>query len=422
MPLRWFPRTETGKIRRRDIEAAYRQRPATLRQADDLYRQAVAAHHHGHHDSAIASIRQAIAINPKAALYHSMLASTLRENGQLDEAIASYCEAIALQPDLGAAHYNLATALLLRGEMATGWTEYEWRLKIPALNRTQSIYEKPRWVGDVGGGRTLLIHAEQGLGDTLQFCRYAPLTVRRGFRVIMAVPPTLTRLMSSLPAVHRIVACDEPPPAFDLHCPMLSLPLALGTTLDTIPNGIPYLHADPARIAAWAQRLDGVANRGPRIGIAWAGSATLAADRHRSLTPGRLAPLVGLPDVHFVSLQKGSPPHADLPLTDFMEEMADFAETAALIANLDLVISVDTAVVHLAGALGKPVWLLDRFDPCWRWLLGRRDSPWYPTLRLYRQRQPGDWEAVLAEVARDLREFAATMSARPYLVDKALST
>jgi hypothetical protein len=185
------------------------------------------------------------------------------------------------------------------------------------------------------------------------------------------------------------------------------MPLALGTTLTTIPGAASYLHADSGRVAAWRTRLAAMSNPGPRIGLVWAGSAAAVADRRRSLAPDRLRSLFELPGLHFLSLQKGGPPVPDnFPLSNFMNEMEDFADTAALIANLDLVISVDTAVVHLTARLGKPVWMLDRFDPDWRWLTGRRDSPWYPTLRIYRQPRPGDWDPALAEIARDLRSFA----------------
>jgi len=212
-------------------------------------------------------------------------------------------------------------------------------------------------------------------------------------------------LLRGLPGVDLLVGRGEELPAFDLHCPMLSLPLALGTTLETIPNSAFYLQADAAQEGMWRARLG--AMDGNRIGLAWAGKPSNISDGRRSLDPQRLARLFEFPGLHFFSLQRGGPQAPNgFPLTDVMDEMEDFADTAALIANLDLVISVDTAVAHLAAAVGKPVWLLDRFDACWRWLAGRRDSPWYPNLRLYRQPRPGDWDTVLTEVAHDLRDFA----------------
>jgi glycosyl transferase family 9 (putative heptosyltransferase) len=220
--------------------------------------------------------------------------------------------------------------------------------------------------------------------------------------------------MLSLAGVERIVAYGEALPPFDLHCPTMSLPLAFATTIDTIPGETPYLRADAAQAASWRARLDALDDPRPRIGVAWAGNprphllAAAAVGRRRSIPTEKLAPLLAIPGLHFFSLQKDGPTAPDhYPLTDFMGEIGDFADTAALVANLDLVVSVDTSVVHLAGALGKPVWLMDRFDTCWRWLLGRRDSPWYPSLRLYRQPRPDDWDSVVAEIAADLRGFAA---------------
>jgi len=412
MPIRWFPRTPSGTIKRRDIKAAYIRYSGGPRAADALYLRAVTAHEMGRHDLAAASLHEAIAINPGSAPYHAALGNALRELGLLDEAIASYRKAIAMTPELIDAHYNLATTLLLQGDMRAGWAAFEWRWKTEYLSMVQWPFTQPQWAGEPARGRTLLIHAEQGLGDSLQFCRYATLAARRGLRVILEVQAPLVRLLRNLPGVERVMARGEALPDFDLHCPMMSLPLAFATTVETIPRSAAYLRADPAQVEAWRMRLDGMAQRGPRIGLVWAGSATLTIDLRRSINPEKLAPLVRLPGLHFVSLQKVGPTApADFRLTDFMEEMNDFAATAALIANLDLVISVDTAVTHLAAALGKPVWMLDRFDHCWRWLTGRRDSPWYPTLRLYRQPQRGDWDSVLADVVRDLKALRATVPA-----------
>ena len=303
-------------------------------------------------------------------------------------------------------------ARLAQGDMPAGWEEYEWRWKMTRLIKARRNFAQPQWRGEAAGGQTLLIHAEQGLGDTLQFCRYAKLAAARGLRVIMEVQQPLVRLLRGLPGVDLVMARGEELPAFDFHCPMLSMPLVVGTTITTIPSAASYLHADETEVAAWRTRLAAMANQGFRIGLVWAGAAMAGADRRRSLAPDRLAPLCDLSGLHFFSLQKGGPAApARFLLTDFMHEIDDFADTAALIANLDLVISVDTAVAHLAAALGKPVWVLNRFDSCWRWLVGRRDSPWYPSLRLYRQQRPGDWTPVLAEIARDLHTVRETRSA-----------
>ena len=346
---------------------------------------------------AAASLRRAIALRPGNHAAHDNLATVLLEQGCLDEAITGFRAAVALQPDAANAHHNLAMALLARGDMAEGWREYEWRWRTPQF--AQRCFNRPQWGGEPGGGRMLLIHAEQGFGDTIQFCRFTRFAAALGWRVVLEVQPALVRLLRRLEGVEQVIGRGEALPAFDAHCPMLSLPLALGTELATIPGGGPYLSADADEAAAWRVRLGGA----PRIGLAWAGSVTLPTDRRRSMAPERLAPLIAVPGVRFVSLQKACPAPAAFGMIDVMNEIGDFAATAALVANLDLVISVDTAVGHLAAALGRPVWLLDRFDADWRWLVGRRDSPWYPSLRLYRQQAPGDWDGVLSEVAADLR-------------------
>jgi tetratricopeptide (TPR) repeat protein len=403
MPLRWFPRTPSGTIRRQAIKAAFIRQSAGPQLAHSLYLRAVAAQEIGRHDLAAASLDDAIAINPGPAPYHSALGNALRELGRPGEAIASYRKAIALAPDLIDAHYNIATTLLAEGDLQAGWTEFEWRWKTVYMAGSQRTFKQAQWTGEPARGQTLLIYAEQGFGDSLQFCRYATLAAKRGLRVILEVQAPLVRLLRTLPGVDQVMALGEPLPDFDVHCPMMSLPLAFATTVETIPGSAAYLRADPMQVAVWQTRLDGMPQRGPRIGLVWAGSAMLTADRRRSINPEKLAPLFRLSGFHFFSVQKsGQAAPSDFPLTDYMDEMDDFADTAALIANLDLVISVDTAVAHLAAALGKPVWLLDRFDHDWRWLTGRRDSPWYPTLRLYRQPQRGDWDAVLAEVLHDL--------------------
>ena len=346
---------------------------------------------------AAASLQQAIALQPGNHTSHDNLATVLLQQGYLDDAIAGFRTAVALQPQAANAHHNLAMALLARGDMAEGWREYEWRWRMP--HSPQRPFAQPQWRGEPGGGRTLLIHAEQGFGDTIQFCRYASLAAAAQWRVVLEVQRPLVRLLRSLAGVEQIIPQGEALPAFDAHCPMLSLPLALAG-LPAIPSAHSYLSHDPAEAAAWRPRLGAA----PLIGLAWAGSASLATDRRRSLAPQRFAPLLAVPGLQFVSLQKDGPrPPAEFALTDVMAEIEDFAATAALIANLDLIIAVDTAVAHLAAALSRPVWLLDRFDSDWRWQVDRKHSPWYPTLRRYRQDQPGNWDSVLAEVAADLR-------------------
>jgi tetratricopeptide (TPR) repeat protein len=367
----------------------------------------------GQLDDAVGCFRNALDLRPDYVDAYINLGSALAEQRKLDEAAACYTKALQRVPDLPDAHFNRGLVLLAQGDLAAGWAEYEWRWKMPQMIQADRCFARPRWRGEAAEGQTLLIHAEQGFGDTIQFCRYARLAAERGLRVIMAVPKPLVRLLSDLPGADLVVDEGEALPDFDLYCPMLSLPSAIGTTIANIPSAGAYLRAEEALVTAWRARLATSVSQRPRVGLVWAGNprnyspALAAVDRRRSIDPGRLAAILQLPELHFFGLQKGGPaPPADVPLIDFMHEVTDFADTAALIANLDLVISVDTAVAHLAAAIGKPVWLLDRFDSCWRWLSGRRDSPWYPTLRLYRQPSPGDWDTVLAEVTCDLRDLA----------------
>ena len=363
-------------------------------------------------DDAIACYQTAIDLDPDFAEAHANLGNALAEQGQRGDAVGCYRMAIDLKPDFPEAHYSLAMAHLARGDMQAGWEEYEWRWKTREGIVARRNFPQPQWRGEAAAGQTLLIHAEQGLGDTIQFCRYATLAATRGLRVIVELQKPLVRLLRSLSGADSVLGVGERPPPFDLQCPMLSMPLAFRTTIDTIPGCSPYLHADKVKAAAWQERLAAMPDQGHRIGLVWAGAARkatalAAVDRRRSLAPERFATLLELPGSQFFSLQRTGPAMPEgFRLTDHMEEMEDFADTAALIANLDLVITVDTAVAHLAAALGKPVWVLDRFDSCWRWLFGRRDSPWYPTLRLYRQPHPGDWDSVLAEIANDLRAIA----------------
>ena len=272
----------------------------------------------------------------------------------------------------------------------------------------------PSWNGEAIGDRLILLVAEQGHGDTLQFCRYVPQIAAGARGTILAVQPGLVRLLSRLPGVSEIITEGGRPSSFDLWCSLMSLPRAVGTTLETIPAVTPYLTADPADVAHWRARLARLA--GLRVGLCWAGGqfnlGQVYRDRRRSLALDALAPLGDVPGVQFFSLQKGPPaaeaarpPHG-LRLHDFTGELDDFADTAALVDNLDLVISVDTAVVHLAGALGRPVWLLNRFDTCWRWLQNRDDSPWYPSLRQFRQPAPGDWASVIGRARGALQQLA----------------
>ena len=361
--------------------------------------------------------QRALAADPSQADAHSGLGVIFQTENEPAAAIASYRKAIAAQPDHIQAHVNLGINLLLTGEFAEGWTEFEWRLRTDGARR--EFGDEPRWAGEPMLGQVLLLRAEQGMGDTIQFCRYVTLAAARsGAEVVLEVQAPLRRLLADLPGVARAITIGEAVPRFDRWCPLASLPMVFGTTLATIPCAVPYLFVDPARVAAWRKRLS--ARGGVVVGLVWAGNPALGlmdqVDRRRSIALAQLAPLAGVGGVSFVSLQKGAAaaqaaaPPAGMRLADWTEELADFADTAALTTALDLVISVDTAVAHLAGALARPVWLLNRFDPDWRWLLGRNDSPWYPTLRQFRQPGYGEWDGVVAALRDALHEFAAGTS------------
>ena len=364
--------------------------------------------------AATAQFRRAVALDPGPAAGWSNLGMMLKIAGKHAAAIAAHDHAVARAPDAPQLHVNRAVALLHAGRWTEAWGEYEWRLRLPGHTPLPLETLLPSLATGIDlAGRTVLLTHEEGFGDTLQFARYAPLLTARGALVLLAVPRALARLLAPL---GPIVAPTGTPPAFDFHCPFFSLPRVFATTPETIPASVPYLAADPARAAAWRPRL---ASGGPglRVGLVWAGQARpwlegfATLDGRRSAGLAAFAPLAAIPGVRFVSLQAGPPAAearpAGLDLLDPMGEVADFAETAAIVAGLDLVISVDTAVVHLAGALGKPVFLLDRYDNCWRWLSGRPDSPWYPNLRIFRQERLGDWSGPMDQVATSLRALAA---------------
>jgi hypothetical protein len=305
------------------------------------------------------------------------------------------------------ARHNQALSLLTLGDCRRGFAGYEARWLRSGMTRRRS-FGKPLWLGEFPlGRRTLLIHAEQGLGDTIQFARYVPMLARGGTQVALEVQPPLKALLSRLDGVASVVARGEALPVYDLHCPAGSLPHALRTELTSIPANVPYLTADDERMAKWCERLGRLPQ--PRIAIAWSGSQQHANDRNRSIALARLAPLFGTQEAAagkgcFISIQRelragDAEALARLPnMTHVGNALDDFDDTAAVLALSDLLISVDTSVVHLAGAMGRPVWVMLPFQPDWRWLLDRDDSPWYPTARLFRQTQPGDWDRVIMRV------------------------
>jgi tetratricopeptide (TPR) repeat protein len=370
----------------------------------------VALHELTRLEEALASHERAAALQPDSAIFHSNRGLALYHLKRFEEAVASYDRALALQPDLPEAHYMEAHCRLLTGDLPLGWEKLEWRWKVEPVKSNKRDFVQPHWSGSQKiAGKTVLLHTADGFGDTIQFCRYAPLVAARGARVIVEVLKPQQELMRTLAGVTRVVAWGEPLPDFDLHCTFLSLPRAFGTLLATIPSETPYLQAAPSAANDWNARL-GPRNR-PRIGVAWSGNPIHHDDRNRSIGLRSFLPLLAGVDATFVSL------HQEVRAADaavlqersdivhFGDELKDYSDTAALISNLDLVVAVDTSVAHLAGALAKPVWILLPFMPDWRWLLDREDSPWYPTARLFRQVGTRAWDGVIARVRAALHDY-----------------
>ena len=352
--------------------------------------------------------QEAIRLDPQNADHLVSLSLAFTDVDDREHAIACLLRALGLKPDHADAHLALGQNLLAIGEFEPGWREYEWRNQTEAGKGTLPTMTSAAWNGmSIPNGRLLMV-GDQGYGDTIQFARYIPIVAKRCQELILGCSAELAPLLATLPGVHEYCHRWTDVPGHAVHCRLSSVPGLLHTTPDTIPAGISYLFADPVRVAAWRERLDaGLPSATYRIGLAWSGRPTHPNDRRRSLALARLAPLAGVGGVSFVSLQKPLPPSdlASMSLFPGLSDIAgDFGETAAMIVNLDLVISVDTAMAHLAGALGKPVWILLPKAADWRWMIERSDSPWYPTARLFRQKNPGDWEPVMAEAAAALAE------------------
>lgn len=353
-------------------------------------------------DGAFRHLREALAIRPGYAEAHNNLGITHVHAGDHAAAVACYDEAVRLRPGYPEAHLNRSLALLALGRFAEGWAEYEWRWQGKGLR--PRFPDRPQWAGEPLAGKRILLHTEQGVGDTFQFVRYGRPLKDRGAWVVLECPKPLLRLMSDCPVVDQLVPQGDPLPGFDFHCPLLGLPLGFGTDLGSIPCPVPYLAADPILVKKWAGRL--AALPGFKVGIVWQGNPDHPGDRFRSVPLAAFAPLAAVPGVTLVCLQQGfgreqldADPGFAVATLPGLDDRGVFVETAALLRSLDLVVAVDTSVVHLSGALGVRAWaaIAQPFD--WRWLRAREDSPWYPSVRLFRQRTRGDWADVFRRVA-----------------------
>ena len=364
----------------------------------------------GEYEEAMVHAQRATELNPRLAEALANVGALYKVMGKLDEALESNRKAIAVNPRFAGAYWNLGLIHLLRGNFAEGWPLYEWRLKVPQLQAP--TYPLKRWDGSSLHGKRILLGMEQGLGDTIQFIRYVPQVAAMGAKIYLAVQNELVDLIRASIQVERICLHGEPGPPCDFYCPIMSLPLMFKTELDSIPNSLPYLNPPSELTLHWQLKMPRSTDTRLRVGLVWAGRPTHRNDRERSIELSQLAPMSS-PNVLFFSLQKGGAgqqartPPAGMEILDFSAELGSFADTAALIAQLDVVIAVDTAVAHLAGAMGKPVWVLLMKVPDFRWMMDREDSPWYPTMRLFRQKTAGDWDETIARVADALRERAS---------------
>ena len=368
-----------------------------------LFNRANALFDAGRYPESLAGYDRLLALVSQHAEAWNSRGLTLQALGRHQDARASYTKAMSLQKDHADAHFNAALALLTLGDYTGGFAAYEWRWK----RRARRSFGRPLWLGEYPLGRkAILLHAEQGLGDTIQYARYALLLAQGGAKVALEVQGELKSLLAGLENV-TVLARGEALPAFDLHCPLGSLPLACKTTLESVPAAIPYLRADEERVGKWRPRLEALP--GKRIALAWAGNPVHINDRNRSIALARLRPLLGIPGVSFVSVQRDLRDSdreflGENHITHFGDGLADFDDTAAILALADLVVTVDTAVAHLAGAMGRPLWLLLPFWPDWRWTLDR-DSPWYPHARLFRQGQ-GGWDPVIEQVRTEILKIS----------------
>ena len=403
-----------GKVFRRlgrlaEAEAAYRRAIAAQPSSSDVHSDLGAVLlAQNRFDEAMVLCCRAIELDPSNALAYVNLGKLYQDLNRLDEARQAFEKSVAVKPDYAEAHFHIGLALLTQGHFKSAWPEYEWRWKMQ--DNLRHLYHSllhPEWNGEALAGRTILLHGEQGLGDSIQFARFIPKVVDGGAQVLLAVPLALHRLFGLLRGV-TVLAADQPSPVFHLRASLLSLPRIFDTTLETIPNSVPYLMVDGMDIGRWTETLGGP---GLRIGLVWSGNRGHSNDHNRSLPLAALAPLFDIVGCRWFSLQKEVPDRDRDTLAKMGDRLTplmlqDFYDTACVVSALDLVISVDTSVCHLAGALGCPTWVLLPYAPDWRWLLDREDSPWYPTARLWRQPRPGDWPSVIDKIGSALRAMA----------------
>jgi tetratricopeptide (TPR) repeat protein len=372
-----------------------------------LYNFANSLMHDSQYEQAKAMFHRALELKPDYPEAQTNLGNALFAQGHIDQGLAAHELNVKTSPEFALGHLNYALALLLTGDWDRGFAEYEWCWKVDAFKKNRPVFSQPRWDGSDLEGKRILLFNEQGFGDAIQFARYVPLVSKRGGKVIVQAPQPLQRLFEDAFGIENVVA--DPPPLFDVQSPFLNLPRAFRTTIQSIPADVPYLRSNATLIEYWRSRVPAEAKL-LKVGLVWRGRAT--PDAQRSIPTELLAPLGDVPNLWFTNLQVGhSSPPPPFAVADWREELKDFADTAALMANLDLVLTIDSAAAHLAGALGRPTWTMLKYVPDWRWLREREDSPFYPTMRLFRQTTLGDWAGVLAKVATELHLLAEKRAA-----------
>jgi Flp pilus assembly protein TadD len=365
-------------------------------------------------DEALPLLQKAADLEPSNAYNFANVGGALYALRRLDEAKEAYHKALAILPNEASLHSDLALVLLVKGDWINGLREYEWRQLVPSIRSVRRSYPQPQWDGSPLAGRTIFLYSEQGLGDAVLFGRFAGVLAESGAKVVFECNPSQLDLFRSLAGVSQLIARGQTPPAFDVHSPLLSVPLLLGTTPQTVPARSSYLSADKSRKDHWHQIIGTQAGEAKlRVGLVWGGSKTAAHNPQRSISLERLAPLASVEGVRWFSLQVG-PAQADLPrapagmdLVELGSSLRDFADTAAAMANLDLIISVDTSACHIAGSIGKDVWVFEPYLPYWVWLMEGQTTPWYTSMRLFRQPKLDDWDTVIKDIATALRQRVA---------------